>query len=103
MLNTIQDGNQIFMLVGTGSLKYTGLARGPQGIETFPEGAVLEIHAISGDRQLCCRLESMGLVPGKRIQVLKNRGKGLLLKTEHTRLAVRLSPAFSLQADYASP
>lgn len=89
------------MLVGTGPLKRTTAANTPQSIADFPEGARVQIRLLSGDRQLCLRLESMGLAVGKEVQVLKNRGKGLLLKTEFTRLAIRLSPAFALQAVYA--
>lgn len=89
------------MLVGTGPLTRTTAANAPQSIATFPEGARVQICSFSGERQLCLRLESMGLAVGKEVQVLKNRGRGLLLKTEFTRLAIRLSPAFTLQAVYA--
>ncbi|MBF2055125.1 MAG: FeoA domain-containing protein [Candidatus Sericytochromatia bacterium] len=89
------------MLVGTGPLTRTMAANAPQSIAAFSEGACVQIRALSGDRQLCLRLESMGLAVGKEVQVLKNSGRGLLLKTEFTRLAIRLSPAFMLQAVYA--
>ena len=86
------------MLVDTNIVDLQNLSSAPQSITHFPEGAVVELLAVSGQRSLCLRLESMGLLPGKRVQVLKNQGQGLLLKTEHTRLALRLSSAFFLEA-----
>ena len=72
----------------------------PQTIESFPEGVEVMISAVQGERQLCKRMESMGLSMGKQVKVLKNRGQGVLLKTENTRLALRLSSAFVLEAVY---
>lgn len=66
----------------------------PQPIEFFTAGKWVHICAVRGERQLCQRLESMGLLPGRRVQILKWQGKGLLLKLENTRLALRLSSAF---------
>ncbi|PKL76140.1 MAG: hypothetical protein CVV27_11790 [Candidatus Melainabacteria bacterium HGW-Melainabacteria-1] len=86
------------MLANTGFLNQMLVAGTAQTIDHFPEGTVVEVHAIRGDRQLCKRIESMGLIPGKQVKVLKNRGRGLLLKCENTRLALRLSPAFVLEA-----
>ncbi len=91
------------MLADTSLLNQTiGLGE-PKTIDCFPAGAEVEIHAVSGDRQLCKRMESMGLRPGKQVKILKNRGRGILLKTENTRLALRLSPAFVLEAVYPRP
>lgn len=89
------------MLVGTGSLKHASATHTSQSIVAFPEGARVQICSLSGDRQICLRLESMGLVSGNVVQILKRRGAGLLLKTEYTRIAIRLSPAFHLEATYA--
>lgn len=90
------------MLVDT-EINTTALASlAPQPIVNFPEGARVELYSLSGDRSLCRRLESMGLIPGKHVQILKNKGQGLVLKTEHTRLALRVSPAFCLEAVLAS-
>lgn len=86
------------MLADTGILGQAISASEPRTIDCFPEGSLVEIHAISGDRQLCKRMESMGLIPGRQVRVLKNRGRGILLKSENTRLALRLSPAFVLEA-----
>ena len=72
----------------------------PQTIERFPEGVEIMISSVRGERQLCKRMESMGLSMGKQVKVLKNRGQGVLLKTENTRLALRLSSAFVLEAVY---
>lgn len=73
----------------------------PQPIEQFSEGTLVELSAITGERNFCRRLESMGLAPGKQVRILKSRGQALLLKTAHTRLALRLSPAFCLEAFFS--
>lgn len=88
------------MLADTGILNASLQFGEPQTIDRFPEGAQVQIHAIRGDRLLCKRMESMGLMSGKEVTILKNRGKGILLKTENTRLALRLSSAFRLEAVY---
>ncbi|HEY9842353.1 MAG TPA: FeoA domain-containing protein [Candidatus Obscuribacterales bacterium] len=88
------------MLASTGILDQTLRSRAPQTIDKFPAGCLVEIHAISGARPLCRRMESMGLLPGKQVQILRNRGRGILLKCENTRLALRLSPAFVIEAVY---
>ena len=69
-----------------------------EAIEKFPAGARVEIVGVQGERKFCQRLESMGLLPGKQIHILKRQGQGLLLKCEHSRLALRLSSAFVIQA-----
>ncbi|MGV3523976.1 MAG: FeoA family protein [Candidatus Sericytochromatia bacterium] len=90
------------MLAHTGDIRsaFSPANPGIQSIDRFPEQAEVEIVAIRGERQLCKRMESMGLVPGRRVRVLKNRGRGLLLKSENTRIALRLSSAFVLEAVY---
>lgn len=91
------------MLANTGILEQAFINSEPRKIQGFAAGTLVEIHAISGDRQLCKRMESMGLLPGKQVKVLKNRGYSLLLKTENTRLALRLSSAFVLEAVPVAP
>lgn len=85
------------MFAGTGTLSYLATDE-PQRISLFPEGSVVELTAVRGESALCRRLESMGLLSGKSVTLLKNRGRGLLLKTENTRLAIRLSPSFEIEA-----
>lgn len=89
------------MLANTGILEQVIIISEPQTIQKFAAGNLVEIHAIRGDRQLCKRMESMGLLPGKQVKILKNRGHSMLLKTENTRLALRLSSAFVLEAVHA--
>ena len=86
------------MLVDTKIVNLPLNALRPQSITNFPEGSLVELSAVSGQKSLCKRLESMGLLPGKKVKILKNKGQGLLLKTEHTRLALRMSSAFLLEA-----
>ena len=45
--------------------------RSPRTIDRFAAGNLVEIHAIRGDRQLCRRMESMGLLPGKQVTILR--------------------------------
>lgn len=91
------------MLAHTGILDQSFLNSDPRPLQGFAVGSLVEIHQIRGDRQLCRRMESMGLLSGKQVKILKNRGHSLLLKTENTRLALRMSPAFVLEAVPARP
>lgn len=77
---------------------FVGTLKQAEAIESFPAGARVEIVGVQGDHKFCQRLESMGLLPGKRVHILKRQGQGLLLKCDHSRLALRLSSAFAIQA-----
>jgi len=59
----------------------------PLGLLT-PEDKAEVVEIISG-RQMCIRVEDMGLRTGKIVEVLSNDGRGpLLLRVDESRIAI---------------
>lgn len=75
------------------------IKEGIHPIQLFATGSQVRIHALKGERELCKRLESMGIQSGKTITILKNQTHSILLKTGNTRIAFRLCNAVILYGE----
>jgi Fe2+ transport system protein FeoA len=75
------------------------LKEGTYPIQLFPAGSQVLIHGLKGERELCKRLESMGIQAGKTITILRNQTHSLLLKIGNTRIAFRLCDAVTLSGE----
>lgn len=75
------------------------IKEGIHPIQLFAAGSQVRLHALKGERELCKRLESMGIQSGKTITVLRNQTHSILLKTGNTRIAFRLCNAVILYAE----
>lgn len=70
-----------------------------QPIADFKSGARVKITEIKGDKQLCHRLLSMGIFPGREVHILRKQGASLMLRHGHMCLGVRLAPSFVIEAE----
>lgn len=77
------------------------LAPVTQPIANFGGGSRVRIVDIKGDEQLCHRLLTMGIFPGREVQILRKQGQSLMLRHGHMCLGVRLSPSFVIEAEEA--
>lgn len=73
-----------------------------QPIAEFEGGARVKITEIKGDEQLCHRLLSMGIFPGREVHILRKQGTSLMLRHGHMCLGVRLAPSFVIEAEAIS-
>ena len=69
-----------------------------QSIAEFSGGTHLRITEVRGDDKLCHRLQTMGIYPGRQVQVLRRRGNSVTIKHGHMSLGLRLSSDFDIQA-----
>jgi Fe2+ transport system protein FeoA len=60
-------------------------------VKDVPLGTPVTITSVQGDRHLRKRVESMGLLPGRSVIVLRRVGDSVLLKAENARIAIRLT------------
>ena len=72
-------------------------------LSSFPSGTSVKILRIQGNKELSKRLESMGVVVGKTVTILKNQGSSLLFKSGQTRLAFRLCKELVILGEQALP
>ncbi len=71
----------------------------PIGLDELPTGGEAEIEALSGAGSTVGRLAALGFVPGSRVQMVQNRGRGpIIVSVIHTRVALGRSEAGSIRA-----
>ncbi len=69
------------------------------GLDELPTGGEAEIEALSGAGALVGRLAALGFVPGSRVHMVQNRGRGpLIVSVVYTRVALGRSEAGSIRA-----
>ena len=69
------------------------------GLDELPTGGEAEIEALSGAGSIVGRLAALGFVPGSRVQMVQNRGRGpIIVSVIHTRVALGRSEAGSIRA-----
>ena len=73
--------------------------RGAHPVTYFPEGTLVRITEILGERELRKRIESMGIVTGTVVTLLQHRGVSLLVKAGHTRIAFRNCEALQIYGE----
>jgi Fe2+ transport system protein FeoA len=69
------------------------------GLDELPTGEEAEIESLSGGGSFLSRLAALGFVPGSRVAMIQNRGRGpLIVSVIHTRVALGRSEAGSIRA-----
>ena len=69
------------------------------GLDELPTGGEAEIESLSGAGAVMSRLAALGFVPGSRVSMVQNRGRGpLIVSVIHTRVALGRSEAGSIRA-----
>ena len=69
------------------------------GLDELPTGGEAEIESLSGAGAVMGRLAALGFVPGSRVSMVQNRGRGpLIVSVIHTRVALGRSEAGSIRA-----
>ena len=72
---------------------------GAIGLDELPTGGEAEIETLSGAGAIVGRLATLGFVPGSRVYMVRNRGRGpLIVSVIHTRVALGRSEAGSIRA-----
>jgi Fe2+ transport system protein FeoA len=72
---------------------------GAIGLDELPTGDEAEIEAVSGAGSVMSRLAALGFVPGSRVSMVQNRGRGpIIVSVIHTRVALGRSEAGSIRA-----
>jgi Fe2+ transport system protein FeoA len=71
----------------------------PIGLDQLPAGDEAEIESLSGAGAIVSRLAALGFVPGSRVAMIRNRGRGpVIVSVIHTRVALGRSEAGSIRA-----
>ena len=69
------------------------------GLDELPTGEEAEIESLHGLGSTLSRLAALGFVPGSRVSMVQNRGRGpLIVSVIHTRVALGRSEAGSIRA-----
>ena len=68
-------------------------------LQHVPEGSRVRILAQGNDKQLARKLLSLGLRIGAEVEVLQHRGKGVVVVSSGTRVALGAGVASSLQVE----
>ncbi|MBA4416953.1 MAG: ferrous iron transport protein B [Syntrophus sp. (in: bacteria)] len=76
---------------------------GPVSIVDLKEGQEGIVYHLSGGKSLTSRLAGMGIVPGTRIKVMRNRGGLLIVLASDTRVALGRGQAAEIQVVEALP
>ena len=72
---------------------------GAIGLDELPTGGEGEIESVSGVGSMMSRLAALGFVPGSRVSMVRNRGRGpIIVSVIHTRVALGRSEAGSIRA-----
>jgi Fe2+ transport system protein FeoA len=72
---------------------------GAIGLDELSTGDEAEIEAVSGAGSVMSRLAALGFVPGSRVSMVQNRGRGpIIVSVIHTRVALGRSEAGSIRA-----
>ena len=70
-------------------------------IQEVPTGQEVCLSRIEAPLPLRKRMESMGLLTGKKVRIMKKSGQLLVLKSDNTRIALRLDKNFLIYAEPA--
>jgi Fe2+ transport system protein FeoA len=69
------------------------------GLDELDAGEEAEIEALSGAGSMLSRLAALGFVPGSRVAMVQNRGRGpIIVSVIHTRVALGRSEAGIIRA-----
>ncbi len=69
------------------------------GLDELPAGGEAEIESVSGAGSLMSRLAALGFVPGSRVSMVQNRGRGpVIVSVIYTRVALGRSEAGNIRA-----
>ena len=72
---------------------------GAIGLDELPAGDEAEVESVSGAGSMMSRLAALGFVPGSRVAMVQNRGRGsIIVSVIHTRVALGRSEAGSIRA-----
>jgi len=72
---------------------------GAIGLDELPTGGEAEIESVCGAGSVMSRLAALGFVPGSRVSMVQNRGRGpIIVSVIHTRVALGRSEAGSIRA-----
>ena len=72
---------------------------GAIGLDELPTGDEAEIESVGGVGSMMSRLAALGFVPGSRVSMVQNRGRGpIIVSVIHTRVALGRSEAGSIRA-----
>jgi Fe2+ transport system protein FeoA len=72
---------------------------GAIGLDELPTGGEAEIESVCGAGSMMSRLAALGFVPGSRVSMVQNRGRGpIIVSVIHTRVALGRSEAGSIRA-----
>jgi Fe2+ transport system protein FeoA len=72
---------------------------GAIGLDELPAGGEAEIESVSGAGSMMSRLAALGFVPGSRVSMVRNRGRGpIIVSVIYTRVALGRSEAGSIRA-----
>ena len=72
---------------------------GAIGLDELLTGDEAEIESVSGAGAVMSRLAALGFVPGSRVAMVQNRGRGpLIVSVIHTRVALGRSEAGNIRA-----
>ncbi len=72
---------------------------GAIGLDELPTGGEAEIESVSGAGSVMSRLAALGFVPGSRVSMVQNRGRGpIIVSVIHTHVALGRSEAGSIRA-----
>jgi Fe2+ transport system protein FeoA len=69
------------------------------GLDELPTGSDAEIITLAGGSSVNSRLAALGFVPGTRVSMVQNFGRGpLIVSVIHTRVALGRSEAIGIRA-----
>jgi Fe2+ transport system protein FeoA len=69
------------------------------GLDELPAGSDAEILNLVGGGSVASRLAALGFVPGSRVSMVQNRGRGpLIVSVIHTCVALGRREAVSIRA-----
>ena len=72
---------------------------GAIGLDELPTGGEAEIESVSGAGSVMSRLAALGFVPGSRVSMVQNYGRGpIIVSVIHTRVALGRSEAGRIRA-----
>ena len=72
---------------------------GAIGLDELPTGDEAEIETVNGAGSTMSRLAALGFVPGSRVAMVQNRGRGpIIVSVIHTRVALGRSEAGTIRA-----
>ena len=72
---------------------------GAIGLDELPTGGEAEIESLTGGRSIVSRLAALGFVPGSRVAMVQNRGRGpVIVSVIHTRVALGRGEAGTIRA-----